>query len=597
MKRTFKYLFILGFIICSAGWLFYFDNFAIDKTVRYRPLANGWVSAHADYFLQDDNSFLENLELSISSDLTHGRFRPAFFLYVSSPYILSPLVHQRSVSEEQRSYDKLVNGDLRLFSVILLSSILLSFGLMSLLIYAYTKEVLFSFLAIFFIPLSPSLTENLSQNYIDSQEIPLVLWICCWMFLFFISLKVEKPILKFGFLFLSSIFILLTFLTKETAIVLSVALIIVTISLFMAKNKERHEIGIFVTTSFIALIFSVILYYIVSFNKQGYSTNYELLNISSIIEAFRSLWRSFSRYSLNGIFGYIPIFLFAFIAIKERHKTLNGLPILKHINVILFMLLMCSGFLLILIPWQPILIKYLYPSVFFYAFAVAFSLSFISRWAKERFGKSGFLVYLFILPYAFLFNTIYAKASHDRDHWGVDIANYGVASVEKIAESIDQHIRKSHNTRQAVFVEYDTAFRWGKHVAWGKLHLMRILNLDMEINLVDRSGNNILNYKMPKAELSSFKTYADAKSLYVSNKKRDFESISFDVVYLGYKAGENPESEISSQLPNICYHLTPERIDWNSHAGFVPEFAMYKYVPRHCKGQDYRPFPTNISSF
>ena len=584
MSRALLYLSMLAIILTAAGWLFYYESFAVEKSARYRPLANGWVSYSAYGFMQDEPGFLESLVSTTTNDLKqHGRFRPVFFLYVSSPYVLSPILHKRSAEEEGRPYYGLVNGDLRLFSIILVSSVVVSLIFMSMLIYHYTKEVIFSFLPIFFIPLSPSLTENLLQNYIDSQEIPLVLWISCWAFFFFFSLITEKPLLKISSLVTSFGLLILTFLTKETAVILSVALTIVSFFSFVIKPRMHREMRVLITVTLAAILLSGAVYYLVSVNKQGYSANYSLLDVNVIVKALKELWEKISILSLNNIYGYIPILIFFIIAIIERHGTINGHPTKRHALLLLFLLLVSCGFFFILVPWRPILIKYLYPSIFFFTFAVAFSLSATSRWAKERFGRKGYLIYLFILPYIFLFDSLYAQATLSRDRWGADVANYGMAAADKLAESIDRHQRLDPSGDLAIFMEYGLAGQWGNYIPWAKLHLKRILNLDKEINLVDRHGKLILNYTMPKAELSSFKIYPGHRNLYLSNKQKEVNSYRFDAFYKGYRFGEEPLPEISVRSLNLCYHLSEERIDWKGRSGKVSAFSMYKYIPGKCQ--------------
>lgn len=581
MKKTLSLIGMLAVFSCIIGWVFYADHFAIDKTNRYRPLANGWVSYHAAMYLHEEGNFMNKVRTAISDDLIHGRFRPAFTFYVSSPYALSPIAHQRNAASEERSYDRLVNGDLRLFSYILLGSVALSFLFMSLLIYNYTKETVFSLIPVVFIPLSPSLTENLLQNYIDSQEIPLLLWLSIWIFFLFMTLKTEKRMRITGYLTVSTLFLLLAFLTKETALILSVALTAVTIMIKFIGDKGKSEIISFFITSIIAIICSLAIYLIVSMNSKGYAANYGALKITVIQEALTALWSGFSKYSLNNLYGYAPLALFFFLAFKERKKTLNNIFIIKHVSLLVLLLLLCTGFFLILVPWRPILIKYLFPSIFFFSFAVAFSLSFLTAWSKERFGKKGYFLYILLLPYLFYYNTIYARAKQERDYW-TDTASYGVSVVDRLAESIEREVNNSVK-QQSIFLEYGTSVDWANNIPWAKLHLMRILNLDKRINLVQQNGSSILNYQMPKAELTSFREYENGRKLYLSNNPHEISTHQFDVLYKGYGVNQKPQSEFAVNSGKICYKITGERIDWQGRSHSLPEFSLYQYKPADCK--------------
>ena len=124
---------------------------------------------------------------------------------------------------------------------------------------------------------------------------------------------------------------------------------------------------------------------------------------------------------------------------------------------------------------------------------------------------------------------------------------------------------------------------WGRSVPWGKLQLMRILNLDKGFNMMDREGTVILNYHMPKAELSSFRKYKNGKFLYISNRKEDLKTKRFDEVYRAYMISKKPDRKLSVAGTDFCYAITSDRIDYHSASGYFPEFSLYKYLPVPCQ--------------
>ncbi|MCW5213366.1 hypothetical protein VU04_10710 [Desulfobulbus sp. TB] len=327
----------------------------------------------------------------------------------------------------------------------------------------------------------------------------------------------------------------------------------------------------------LSVVCSVTVYLIVSMNKNGYATNYAAFNIVEIKNALKKLWIGFSKYSLNNLYGYIPILIFIAIAIKDRKKTLNGLPMIKHVSLLVLFLLLCAGFFLILAPWQPILIKYLFPSIFFFSFAVALSLSLLTAWVKERYRVKGYLGYLILPVYIFHYNTFYASATQDHHYW-TDTASYGVSVVDRLAESIDQEVNRNVKRNQSILVEYGA-----NNIPWAKLHLMRILNLDKKINLTNKDGSVVLNYQMPKAELTSFREYENGRRLYLSNNPHEISIHKFDVVYKGYGVNQKPQSEFAVNSGKICYKITGERIDWQGRSHSFPEFSLYQYKPADCK--------------
>ena len=215
MNRIAQLTGLFMLLVFALAWPFYAENFAIQKENRLRAAANGWVSMYADLHLRNDVTFFEKVKKTVAADSVHGRFRPAFFFYTTIPYALSPLIHGRSSVKEGRSYRKLINGDSRLFSFILLMTLGLSFVFMSIVIYFYTGEIFFSLIPIFFIPLSHSLTFNLNPGVIDSQEIVLLFMTSMWLFFLFIALKLNKKFYKISLFALSLIFLTTFFFIKE----------------------------------------------------------------------------------------------------------------------------------------------------------------------------------------------------------------------------------------------------------------------------------------------------------------------------------------------------------------------------------------------
>lgn len=575
-------------LIMSAGWIYYADGFAIDKTNRYRPLANGWVSAYADVHLQKDTTLVEKIKFTVSSDYNCcGRFRPAFFFYSTIGYALSPLLHGRSVEGEGRPYNRLVNGDLRIYSFVLLTSIAVSYILLSLLIFKMTGEFVFSLLAVIFIPLSPSLTENLLHNYIDSQEIPLVFFLSLWLFGLFAALLTKRKWLKTLVASLSVLFLVAAFMTKETALVVTVALFMLLIFNSARNWLEKRgnyikteEGGLILLSLLVAFICSLVIYGFVAMHKQEYATNYARPSLSLLISAVGVLWHHVTAYSLVNFFGLLPMAAIITLVCKERNKEIRQELFGKPFSLLFFLLLLATGFLLILAPWQPILIKYLFPTIFFFTFAVVLSLSLLSAWAKRKYGrKKGLMVYLLILPFLFLYGSYREKAADAQSYWS-ESAAYGLSVIDDLADSITPEITVQMASRkpQSVFVDYGTYHRWMDKVHWAKLHLERILNLDKGFNIMDSEGEMQLNDRMPGSELTSFRHYENGPCLYLENDPAVLDIRKFDVLFMAYGRGEKNEAELSFPSADAYYRATGEQIDYWPRPGFPP-FSLFKYLP------------------
>ncbi len=204
----------------------------------------------------------------------------------------------------------------------------------------------------------------------------------------------------------------------------------------------------------------------------------------------------------------------------------------------------------------------------------------LTRWAKERYGAKGSCCYVVIAAYIFLYFSFTGSAATDRKYW-VETANYGVSMVDSLANTIADEVAANLNEVQNVYTDYGEKTAWRNSIPWSKLHLMRILSLDKGYNMLNRNGDDLLRYKMPRAELSSFRYVQGNKSIYLSNRKKDLHTKLFDAVYLGCKKTEEPDPIVFIQELNTCYNLIGERIEYHSEANF-PEFSMVKYLPGKC---------------
>jgi hypothetical protein len=586
MMRVAKFALLLFILIFSVFWIFNAEKFAIEKTNRYRVIANGWVSAHAYTHLSNDIKFIEKIKRTISEDFIHGRFRPAFFFYVTSSYALSPVVHGRSPSVEGRQYRDLANGDLRLFSFLLLATLSISLLAMSILVYKYTGETAYLIIPALFIPLSQTLTFNLLSGVIDSQEIPLILCLSLWTAAFFSAMRAKGRFLSSALFLFSLVFFLSAFLIKETVVSICAPLFILVLSAFLFSwNKpdglEKRNFLFIVYTFVFSCICSIILVVIVMKHKKGYANGYSFDNYEQLEISAKALWVWMSAYSLHNIFGFLPILTSLYISVKNRERKICGMAAGYHFLLTVLLLFTSYSFLLILIPWSPLGFKYVLPSIFFFSFAVAFSLSFLTSWAKETYKKKGVFIYLCLILYVIIYVSYKEKSDKEKKYWA-ELGNYGASISDMIAENIDNDIKNNEKDKFIIFVDYGDNVSYGNPVTFGRLHLMRILNLDKKINIIKKNGEKILKFKMPVYELSSFIDLYDKKNVHISDSKKELEDYFFDIVYFGYKEKENPLQELQFDKNKACYRLTEGQIEYKSFSGFLPNFSLYKYIP--CQG-------------
>ena len=568
--------------VMSFSAVFTFQAPAINRSLRLAPLANGWISEKAVIHLSEA-SCLEKYRRTVSHDLGVGRFRPASFIYSSLSYALSPLIHGRlDRSNEEREFIDLVTGDLRLQCFIFLVVVSLSVFLISLLLFFVTGSVLVSFIPICFISFSPALSENLLQNYIDSQEIPLVAALSLWVFFFFFALKNASSSRGSVYLFVSILFLLLVYLTKETASVVSAALTMGISCMFLydhcsgSATCRKRVLFFYIATLFFSILLTGYVYLKVVRGNTQYGTGFTMTNVDLILSNLSLLWSALSWCSVN---NFITIFLFVvvlFLLVFKRKETINGIPAYLHACLLFLFILLGYGYFFVQLPWKYALMKYLFPSIFFLSFGVSISIVIFSDLCCGRYSDIARI--LMVSGYLFYFLSSY-NAVHIFTGWYYENATSGVSIVDDLVVRIDQDAAACKRNRLNIFVEYGTDAEWGKTVPWGKLHLTRLLNIEYGYNIIDADGKIFFNIRMPQGELTSFVRNDKAKKLYLTNRREELSERKFDIVYKGYKTGEYFSEELKfQQNGNIFeYRITDERISYTNNFG-LPEFVFCKYI-------------------
>ena len=579
-----KILPVIALLIASFVSTFFFYSYSLNESLRYRPLANGWASTYAEIYTDDSLQFNEKIEKVLSDDFAHGRFRPAFSAFIASSYLISPIIHGRLADDEDgRGYFDKMNGDLRLFTVILLSSVSCSIFLISFLIYRLTGIFLFSLIPILFIPLSPALTENLLFSFIDSQEIPMVLLLCFSLFFFYVRNNRQHIVAQVLLITLSYIFLFLAFCMKETMVIFSVAAgCVLCCALYSRKfsRKSGDDLDTFSNYAhflyfILAVALTTLVLFAVSTHSSGYATAYDYANIDALTIALKRWFGLTSKYSLVNIYAFIPIVVSWIILYKNKSETI-GRAYGYQQGLLQFMLCLLSiGFFLILLPWNPVLIKYVYPSIFFFSFAIAHALSIIGSWGKQRFGNSFYIVIICMtIPYVVLFSGYRKDAEFERSYW-LEQTNYGVRVIDPIAKIIKTASQtKAENGARQIYIGFGQDGRWQYNVQWPGLQLMRILNLDYGFNIINNTGNIVDNLRMPKGELSSFIQHDKGPKVYISERSRELKTIRFDQLFFGYRNTASPEESIT--YGDFSYTFSGIKIPYTNNVG-LENFIMYEY--------------------
>lgn len=591
--RSTWYIYLLLFVV-SVLAVFWTNRYAVDESLQFRQLANGWVSIYPEIVADPNRSFVEKFESVVEADIVHGRFRPAYFYYASVPYLLSPLVHGRLFEGQEKPWYLLMNGDLQLFSMMLLGTIAVTIFLFCALIYRYTGTWLFLIIPILFLPSAAATAENLLQNYIDSQEIPLMLWVALWFFSCFMALVSRRTFARVLWVVIALLALFLAFLTKETTLALAGTLtVLAVVGYFCLKRlsgdlRDRLSRPFFfgvVGSALFSVACAVLILAVVMLNKQGYATTYEL-HAEEVKRSFDALWRCLSRFTVhNGIYGYLPVGLAALLLVVRRKSTIAGIPVLWHGLLLAGLLLSCYGYLLILLPWKPVLVKYCYPSVVLFTVLVAYSLSLIAAYVKDYNKKIlNILLALLLIPYGLYYHKVYTKADNENRYW-FELANYGVSAVHELAAVIANEAQALDVDQVNVYIDLPGNPEKGFHVNWVKTQLRRSLNIDHGVNIVQHDGTPITNVSMPKGALSSFTYNTDQKNIFISQRSNDLEQIPFDLVF---RSAASIEEDLPQEIvtENIIYQKTGKTILYpgrESFHGIIPNldgFIVTGYVPQ-----------------
>lgn len=522
----------------------------LDKSSRYRQLANGWVSYYADLYLNNKDTITSKIRQAVNEDASqHGRFRPAFFMFTSFTYALSPIIHGRFPGKENRRYNELINGDMLIMVKALIVCIVLSMVMMSWIIYRYTGYLFLSCLFFGFIPLSPTLSSNLIQNYIDSQEIFQVFTITIFLLFFLKFIRKYQYSMTLHDLFVISVSLSLPFYVKETSVVLFAALLPVFLFYLIYKAllpaQKSYRFLQFFIIFLISLLNTVFILYIVKSSQHGYSSLYSFEDFQRLVNALTEWYKLFSGFPLFNIFSHCIIGIAFIILWRKRWGYINEVSTEKHIIFFLFMIFLTLGFFLIFIPWDFISYKYLYPCTFFYSVLIAYSFSIAFAYCKERNVRSlGIISTFFLIAQAviYLYNFEEARITN-KDI--IATANYGLKAVDKVAEDIDCFLINSSKSTISIYLEVKPENE--QQIYWAKLQLKRILNLDYFYNIIDSKGTIIFNRKMPDEELSSFRYIPSRPTVYISHKFSDLDKFHFDLIYR-QKSSPSKDDPVSFNL-------------------------------------------------
>ena len=533
-KSLKKVFIIVVLVLSSVLSIFYFQKSAFDPRLQYMPLANGVISYSANYLLSPNYSLKQKIINTFKSDLPI-RFRPVSYLHTTLSYALFPIVHGYFFSiKESHPLNRIVNGDMHIIAFVLLSSIAIATILGGILIYRFTGSIIFACLVAPFVFLPITLTENLQQNYIDSQEIPLVLWVSLWLYTF---LENERRFYINGgtsyfFIIASFIFMILFFFTKETGSVLTavlafyIALTFIANHFILKRELPFKKCFYYIGYLLFFIMLTIIIIYSVKFMKLEYASNYKLNRpLSELLYNLNRIWSCLSTNSLNNILGWSAFVFMGYIVARNRNQTFRDVPIIFHYLIVITLMSTGLIFMLVLLPWQWPLAKYVYPSTFFMTLAYLYAFGFISSWFHSK-NKRLPIAIVSIIVVIFLIRITPLAKGNNLNSCEIHTGNRHI--INALAKDIAQEVRRSKTKHIRLNINFKEI-----GVPWWNLQLMRLLNFNYGINIMNRNKIYIRNYTMPEAELSYFQIYPDAKNIiFVSETWEIASGSGADLLYI-----------------------------------------------------------------
>lgn len=556
---------------------------AVDSSLRFAPLANGWVSHYAVLHLCPI-SLVEKYQKTVADDLVHGRYRPASHLITSISYAISPVFHHRSVERENRQFLDLVTGDLVILSTILILCMVLSTAVVSYVIVKYTGSYLLLIIPVLFIPFSPALTENLVQFHIDSQEIQLLFYTSLWVSSFFLGLLARKKILRMMFLLLSLLFLAFSYMAKETAVVILPVMVVIFVLLLVMRIKKKFCDGIgnwplmlVGLNVLIGFVCTINLYLKVIKDKTKYGKGYSMENLKTLKGNFLLVWDVLGTFGINLYLCALVICIAFSLLFYNYNNKIHNIQCAFHIILLSFLTLTGCAFALIQVPWEVILSKYLLPAGFFITFAFCYSLIIIAILLPDKVSRVWSFSVLTCIVLFFIF--FYKNIENSNTHY-YEYAGYGTSIVDPLVDDITDRVGNLSENQTNIFIEYGTEAAWGAFVPWGRLQLQRILNIEKKFNLVDQNGTRLLNSRMPDEELTSYRFDANQKTIYVTNRREELRERKFQLVYKGYPKKDSAPEILTFvvQSEEVAYQRTNIEFRYISKTNF-PEFILYLYQP------------------
>jgi len=349
--------------------------------IKFSWIDDGWNIMLAKDLLVDISQFDLPAIVGRIFESNIGRFRPVYWIWQTSVFILGGS-----------------NSSIHYFLhyILIISILFLTYKI----IYYFSKSHLSSFIGSSLLLVFPLNAENWVR--LGPQEPLMILFILLSLYVYFLRKNIK----------LSIVYMILAFLTKETAIAVVPGIIIYSILMKIAKKRDKlilRYICWLIVISLVSLIISLL-------NRKGYSSSY-VFDIKTTAYNFE-LYLMFIKNAFSASIFFIMTLVIRNIRpiINFKFKKISEYELVKIMFLSLFFL-----FILIQAPWAWVLSRYLLPAIVMGSIYIGLEFNSIAGYIdNHKYLKKAF--YSFFCVY-FIF--------------------FSISSIIKIKEQI---VRQKHST-------------------------------------------------------------------------------------------------------------------------------------------------------
>jgi hypothetical protein len=563
-------------VLCAFIPLFIAHSYVFQSHLRHGIVEDGSVSQYAGELL-DDRTILEKYKAVLDCDgKANGRYRPGYYVYETIPFFLTLIKNgDYEFGMPRNKIRGRINGDVQFHMIYLLLTIGISIFFGSIIIHKLTGSFLYAALFPLAVVFSAPLVWNITYN--DTAEVPQLLVFSCYIVFFLFGEGAIRQRKKTGWLYLlvSIPLAIFLYLIKETAVVLLPAIFLYFLYFFIIRWKEERQQSEIWKNNLLFLLSHLLINCVLTIwvllqvksLKGGYSSHYEL-------KSFQQLWDAFVSYGKMLISFppsvYIPLLSFAIVVLVtlwlRKSVIEHGLDNHYILGVSFLLIFIAFGFLVLNLPWEFILQRYMLPTAFFSALAGGLLVGYLdslfgslSRWPRYT-GKIVMLVLVVIWSYP--------AASRETSHIeGSYLVEYGVHRIiNRLTDDIIDEAKNNDSNQYKVLLDTGNMSHW----MW--IQAARIINREGRLNVV------VPGQKYPIERLY-LRHYDNAPEVtLVATDGDGYSSMPFDVIYSSFSLSHPSRNKDKSTRLEKLNDQYLKADEWEVFGNPYEKFMLIKYI-------------------